>query len=141
MATTVERKTIREDFSLPAVVISTASGQPPVLAGQKILAGTVAMLVSGKVRAAASGVAGSVLLGVAVSTYDATGAVDLPFDQVYERGAFYLDGLAGDLPTAANIGGLVALQDNCTVKATIVANDLQVKLLEIKGNQYKVVLV
>jgi len=141
MATTVERRTKQEDLSKSPVIITNASGQPPVLAGQKILEGTVAMLVSGKVRAAATGVAGSVMLGIAAGTYDATGAVDVLVDQLYKRGAFYLDGLAGDLPVAANVGGLVAIQDNCTVKATIAANDLTVKLLAIVGNQYKVEIV
>jgi len=141
MATTVERRTKQEDLSKSPVIITSASGQPPVLAGQKILEGTVAMAVSGKVRAAATAVAGSVMLGVAAGTYDATGAVDVLIDQLYKRGAFYLDGLAGDLPVAANVGGLVAIADNCSVKATIAGNDLTVKLLAIVGNQYKVEIV
>lgn len=143
MATTVERRTLREGLDEPSIVITTASGQPPVLAGQKILAGTIAMLNSGtgKVIAAVNGTANTVLLGIAESTYDATGAVDKSFNQVYLRGAFYLDGKAGDLPVAANIGGLVAINDNCSVKATIAMNDVTVKLLAIEGNQFKCSLV
>ncbi|RTK98723.1 MAG: hypothetical protein EKK57_11135 [Proteobacteria bacterium] len=143
MATTVERRTLREGLEQPSIVITDATSQPPVLAGQKILAGTIAMLstVTGKVIAAVSGTANTRLLGVAEATYDATGLVDKNFNQVYLRGAFYLDGKAGDLPVAANIGGLVAINDNCSVKATIAMNDVTVKLLGISGNQFKCELV
>lgn len=143
MATTVERRTLREGLEEPSIVITDASGQPPVLAGQKILAGTIAMLNSatGKVIVAVNGTANTVLLGIAEATYDATGIVDKSLNQVYLRGAFYLDGKAGDLPVAANIGGLVAINDNSSVKATIAMNDVTVKLLGISGNQFKCALV
>ena len=139
MATTVERRTIRGDLERPPVVITSATGQPPVLAGQVILEGTIAMLnsVSGKVIAAVNGTANTVLLGVAEATYDATGGVDKRFDQVYLRGSFLLDGKAGDLPTAVNVGGLVAIIDNSSVKATVAMNDVTVKLLAIRGNQFE----
>lgn len=143
MATTVERRTIRGDLSEASVVILAVSGQPPVLAGQVILEGTIAMLNSstGKVIAAVNGTANTVLLGIAESTYDATGGVDKLFDQVYLRGSFYLDGKAGDLPTAVNLGGLVAINDNSSVKATIAMNDVTVKLLAIYGTQFLCELV
>ena len=139
MATTVELNTRSDINKLPPVVITNAAGQLPVLASTKILKGTMAMAVSGKARKAATAVAGSVLLGVAMETYDNSGlGVDTLMNQVYERGAFYFSGLGGDLPTAANIGGLVAINDENTVKATVVANDLTVKLLGIEGTQFLV---
>lgn len=143
MATTVERRTLRQGLDEPSIVITTASGQPPVLAGEVILAGTIAMLntATGKVIKAVNGTANTVLLGIAESTYDATGVADKALNQVYLRGAFFLDGKAGDLPVAANVGGLVAINDNSSVKATVAMNDVTVKLLAIDGTQFKCLLV
>ena len=84
MATTVERRTLRQGLDEPSIVITTASGQPPVLAGEVILAGTIAMLntATGKVIKAVNGTANTVLLGIAESTYDATGVADKALNQV-----------------------------------------------------------
>ncbi len=142
MATTVERRTRQEDIERSPVVIYKLPGQPPVLAGNVILEGTIAFLNSaGKVIPATNGVAGTVLLGIAEATYDATGGSDVGFNMVFKRGAFYLDGKNGDLPTATDLGKFIAINDNSSVKKTVAMNDVTVKLLSIDNGQYKCELV
>ena len=93
------------------------------------------MSVAGVVQPAASATAGSVLYGISNGTYIETTGSNAAFNGVFLRGAFYLDGKTSDLPTASDIGGLVAISDNSSVKHTQVSNDLLVKLLEIDTQQ------
>jgi hypothetical protein len=47
---------------------------------------------------------------------------------------------AGDVPTVANLGNAISVQQNDTVKATVAANGLKVILLEIRTDGYLVQL-
>lgn len=115
---------IRQRWSQPEVAPNEAH---TLLANAVVYQGAVAILVSGKARACASGVAGSSLLGVALRQY-AAGPADLvlPAEQpaVFLRGVFGFPGLAGDLPTEAQIGKAVYFADDQTVKATAAVNDV-----------------
>lgn len=55
---------------------------------------------------------------------------------IFQRDARPLDGKSGNLPTAADLGTLVALDDDQTVKATTASDDVEVRLIEIEGTQY-----
>ena len=54
MATTKELSVRFDGNELPPVEVTTDAGQPPLLAGEKILKGTFAMISGGKVMAAVS---------------------------------------------------------------------------------------
>lgn len=107
-------------------------------AALKLFQGAAAMQVAGETRKVTTGVAGSVLLGIASKTYDAaikTTWTDPPM--TFRRGAFPLAGAAGALPTQADVGKMVRLVDENTVSnAAIGANDLSVRLLSIEGSDY-----
>jgi hypothetical protein len=113
-----------------------------ILQNTTIYQGAVAMQVAGKARPCASGVAGSVLLGVALRQYAAPAGADLvlPDGQqaVFLRGVFPFAGLAGDLPTEAliDVPGGVAFADDNTVKATAAANDCKGTLRAITEGSY-----
>lgn len=101
-----------------------------IKAGATIPIGTLAMHVAGVAQPAASGVAGSVMLGVAEQTYrnddpanDAAFADHDPM--VFLRGDFAqltTDGSVVD----ADIGTAVGVLDNQTMKSAVGTNDLSV---------------
>lgn len=110
-----------------------------VLAGQTLWAGSVSMMVAGKVRTYVSGTVGSSLGGVQYRTYVAGGAdLVLPEGEpvVMKRGVFGFLGATGDLPTETEIGKTVYFADNNTVKKTMAANDLGGILRDIQGGYF-----
>lgn len=119
-------------------------GRQPVLgytqkANTVIYKGTMAMHVAGVFQPADGGVSGSVYAGIAEKTYDASASnVDLtwPEPMVFHRIAGAFSGKSGDLPTAADLGSLIAVEDDETVKHTTASDDVEVRLLAIEGNQY-----
>lgn len=121
-----------------------STGRQPIVgsvqkAGTVIYKGTAAGHVAGVFQPIASGVAGLVFAGFAEETYDCSdeGAnYTWPQPMVFRRDARALDGKSGDLPTAADLGGLVALDDDQTVKATTATDDVEVRLIEIEGARY-----
>lgn len=84
-------------------------------------------------------VAGAKLLGFASETYtNATGS-SITVRMLFLRGCAYdAGGKAGDLPTAANIGGNVFVHDNNSVKATDAGGDIPAILTKIVGSTYSV---
>ena len=99
--------------------------------------GNIAMLVGGKIRAAATGVSGSVLLGMSLQNLLETTAADvtLPAPALFARGVtVYLDAKSGDEPTAANIGGPVYLHTSSEVKATLASDDLALTMVELRAD-------
>ena len=99
--------------------------------------GNVAMQVSGKIRPALTAVTGSALLGMSLqSLNETTGAdVTLPQPAVFARGlVVYLDAKSGDEPTAANLGGPVALNTAAEVKATVAQDDLTLTCVDIRAD-------
>lgn len=123
---------------------SRGPGRQPVQgyvqkAGTTIYKGTMAINVAGVFQPADSGVAGSVYAGIAEKTYDASASLtDKTWTEpmVFHRTAGAFNGKTGDLPTAADLGSLIAVEDDDTVKQTTAANDVEVRLLAIDGNQY-----
>ena len=106
-------------------------------ASETIPYGNVAMQVAGKIRAALTAVANSALLGMSAQNLaETTGAdVTLPQPAIFIRGqVLYLNGKAGDLPTAALLGSPVALDTSSQVKATIAANDLTLILVDVRAD-------
>lgn len=110
-----------------------------VLASQTLWAGSVSMLVAGKIRTYVSGTAGSTMGGVQYRTYVA-GGTDLVLPEgepvVMKRGVFGFLGLAGDLPAETEIGKTVYFADNNTIKKTLAANDLGGTLRDIQGSYF-----
>ena len=99
--------------------------------------GNVAMQVSGKIRPALTAVTGSALLGMSLqSLNETTGAdVTLPQPAVFARGlVVYLDAKSGDEPTAANLGGPVALNTAAEVKATVAQDDLTLTCVDVRAD-------
>lgn len=115
----------REQWYLPE---SAPNEMHTQLQNTTIWKGAVAMQVAGVARPAASGVAGSTLLGLAIRTYAAPAGSNkvYPTDQpmLFQRGSWAFDGLAGDLPDDTMIGKPVYFADDNTVKKTAAANDL-----------------
>jgi len=108
-------------------------------AGTVIYKGTMAMNVAGVFRPCASGVANSVYAGIAEETYDASAEVsDVTYSKpmLFKRVPARFGGKAGDLPTAADLGSMIAVHDNNTVKATTATNDVEVRLLAIDGSNF-----
>lgn len=106
-------------------------------ASEVIPYGNVAMMQGGKIRAAATGVTGSKLLGMSLKTLtETTGSdVTLPQPAVFARGlTVYLDPKSGDEPTAANIGGPVYLDTSAQVKATAAADDLSLTCVDVRAD-------
>ena len=106
-------------------------------ASETIPYGNIAMIVGGKIRAALTAVANSTLLGMSMQNLaETTGAdVTLPQPAVFARGqVVYLNGKAGDLPTAADLGGPVYLDTSASVKATPAANDLSLILVDVRAD-------
>ena len=114
-----------------------------LLASANVPAGTLAVNRSGKVRpyTAALAVAGAAFLGMSISSLvETTGAdytppTSMPF--VFRRGCrMVIAGKSDDLPTAANIGGPVALYDNFTCQATLTSGYTQATLVEVRSDGY-----
>ena len=108
-------------------------------AGTVIYKGTMAMHVAGVWQPADSGVNGAIYGGIAEETYDArTAGADQTYatPMVFKRVPASFDGKSGDLPTATNLGDLIAVEDETTVKATAVSHDVMLRLLEIEGSRY-----
>ena len=106
-------------------------------ASETIPYGNVAMQVGGKIRAAVTGVSGSVLLGMSLQPLlETTGSdVTLPAPALFARGVtVYLDAKSGDEPTAANLGGVVYLNTSSEVKASSAADDLTLTCVDIRSD-------
>lgn len=121
-----------------------STGRQPIVgsvqkAGTIIYKGCAVGHVAGVFQPVASGVSGLVFAGFAEETYDCSSEVvdyTWPKPMVFHRDARQLDGKSGNLPTAADLGTLVALDDDQTVKATTASDDVEVRLIEIEGTQY-----
>lgn len=99
--------------------------------------GTQAMLVSGVVRPATTGVSGAVYLGVAEDTYDnsASGSDKTwTTPMVFHRRAYSIGVKSGDAPTAADLGSAIYVNSDIEVKHTSAANDVTVRLLSIENS-------
>ena len=108
-------------------------------ASETIPYGHVAMQVGGQIRAALTGVSGSKLLGMVLAgqgLIETTGSdVTLPQPAVFARGlVVYLDAKSGDEPTAANLGGSVALDTSSQVKATVAGDDLTLTCVDVRAD-------
>lgn len=107
-----------------------------------IPAGTLACNDAGVAKALTDTLmqAGATLLGV--STKDYAGADGTSQAQLYLRKTAITLPLAkaGDVPTDANIGGRISIQDNQTVKATITGTDASVTYLGRDGSGYRIYL-
>lgn len=121
-----------------------STGHQPIIgsiqkAGTIIFKGCAAGHVAGVFQPVASGVTGLVFAGFAEETYDCSGEggnYTWPRPMVFRRDARALDGKAADLPTAADLGTLVAMDDDQTVKKTTATDDVEVRLIEIEGARY-----
>jgi len=143
MATTKEQSVRFDALMLPALVITTDAGQPPLAAGEAVLKGTFAMLSDGKVMAAVANPAtGAKLLGIALDTYDARSSlVDVAKNMVFQRGECWMKSKAGDLPDAITLLGNVYVQDNAEVgKTSGGANALAVKQVGYTSTETKVLI-
>lgn len=125
-------------------VTTYPNGRAPILsfvqkAGTIIYKNSLAMHVAGVWQPADSGVSGAVVGGFAEETYDAsTDLTDKTHTtaMVFKREAVPMNGKSGDLPTAADLGKLIPVEDDDTVKHTAVSDDVTVRLLEINGTKY-----
>ena len=110
-----------------------------VLAGQTLWAGSLSMMVAGKIRTYVAGTANLSMGGVMQRTYVA-GGTDLVLPEgepvVMKRGVFGFLGLTGDLPTEADIGKSIPFIDNNTVKKTLAINELTGVLRDIQGGYF-----
>lgn len=144
MVTTKELLVRFDGIELPSVEVTTDAGQPPLLAGEKILKGTFAMISGGKVQAAiANPGATAALLGIAQDTYDnsAAGAVDVAKNMVFRRGSVWMKSKAGDLPDASTMMRTVYVQDNEQVgKTSGGANAFALKQLGFTATEVKVLV-
>lgn len=82
------------------------------------------------------------LLGFASTDMAAAATAPEPNHFLFHRGCRWLAPLAktGDVPTVANLGGSISVQQNDTVKATIATHGLVVTLLEIRSDGFLVYL-
>ena len=106
-------------------------------ANEEVPYGHVAMQVGGKIRAALTAVAGSKLLGMSLQDLDETTGSDVTLSPpaAFARGlVVYLDAKSGDEPTAANLGGNVALDTSSQVKATVAGDDLTLTCTDIRAD-------
>lgn len=125
-------------------VITYPNGRSPILgsvqkAGTIIYKNSLAMHVAGVWQPADSAVASSVVGGFAEETYDASAQgsdYTWPTPMVFKREAVPMSGKSGDLPTAADLGKLIPVEDDDTVKHTAAGNDVTVRLLEINGTNF-----
>lgn len=108
-------------------------------ASETIPYGHIAMQVGGQIRAALTAVSGSKLLGMVLAgqgLIETTGSdVTLPQPAAFARGlVVYLDAKSGDEPTAANLGGSVALDTSSQVKATVAGDDLTLIMVDLRAD-------
>lgn len=99
-----------------------------------IYKGTQAMIVSGVVRPATTGVSGAVYLGVAEDTYDnsASGSDKTwTTPMVFHRRPYSIGVKSGDAPTAADLGSAIYVNSDIEVKHTSATDDVTVRLLSI----------
>lgn len=106
-------------------------------AGTIIYRGTLVMHINGVAEPARSGVADSVLCGIAQETYDNAAGVSTktwPDGMTFERMPFHMNSVAGvgQLTDAAR-GTLVAVANDQELKGTIATDDLEVRVLERIG--------
>ena len=144
MATTKELAVRFDGIELPSVEVTTDAGQPPLLAGEKILKGTFAMISSGKIQAAvANPGATAALMGIAQDTYDnSASGFDVAKNMVFRRGACWMKSKAGDLPDASTMmRSIVYVQDNEQVgKTSGGANAFALKQLGFTATETKVLV-
>lgn len=110
--------------------------------GTIIHKGTQAMHVAGVVQPATTGVSGAVYLGVAADTYDASAEGSnktWTTPMVFLRRAYTIGVKSGDVPTAANLGGLVYVNSDIEVKKTSATDDVTVRLLSIVNSTQVIV--
>ena len=139
MATTVERLTKFQGEWFTTAAISL------ILANAKILKGVLGMQVAGKAQKAGIGQAGAKLLGIAEKTYDnsAVGTdTTLASPMIFRRGACFLDNSGVSPVTGADLGGLVLVEDETTVKTgSAGAGDMTLIALELIGTQVLCLIV
>ncbi len=144
MATTKELSVRFDGNELPPVEVTTDAGQPPLLAGEKILKGTFAMISGGKIQAAvANPGATAALMGIAQDTYDnSASGFDVAKRMVFRRGACWMKSKAGDLPDASTMmRSIVYVQDNEQVgKTSGGANAFALKQLGFTATETKVLV-
>ena len=107
-----------------------------------IYKGTQAMHVAGVCQPATTGVSGAVYLGVAEDTYDASAEVankTWTVPMIFHRRAYTIGVKSGDVPTAANLGGLVYVNSDIEVKKTSATDDVTVRLLSIVNSTQVIV--
>ncbi len=107
--------------------------------GAVIWDGTLAVNVAGNARPFTDTLfqAGNPLLGGATDTFDnRLGVAPKQERQLYFRDCEWLvpNAKVGDVPTAAQVGNVISIADDNTVKATKGGTDLGVVLLEILPN-------
>lgn len=105
--------------------------------GTVIYKGTQAMHVAGVCQPATTGVSGAVYLGIAEDTYDASAEVGnktWTVPMIFHRRAYTIGVKSGDVPTAANLGGLVYVNSDIEVKKTSATDDVTVRLLSIENS-------
>lgn len=139
MSTTVERNTTFRYPELPGYQITSAVGQAPLGAGQKILKGTLAFMdpVDGVVIAGtATTVNNCNVLGIAQETYDNSAGLDpVLMNQVYRRGSCFLVNEQSDPVLPSQIGGFVYVASNDSVQANSPGlENIQVKLMGITSD-------
>ena len=110
--------------------------------GTVIYKGTQAMHVAGVCQPATTGVSGAVYLGIAEDTYDASAEVGnktWTVPMIFHRRAYTIGVKSGDVPTAANLGGLVYVNSDIEVKKTSATDDVTVRLLSIVNSTQVIV--
>lgn len=115
------------------------TGRPPariytIKAGEVIYKGTLAMHVAGVVQTAKQGTAGSVLLGIAEDTYDASAQASdylWPGGMTFLRDPFQMNSATGgDQLNDGSTGKLVAVKNDQELTKTIGTDDLSVRVLD-----------
>lgn len=112
-------------------------------ASTTIPAGTLAMNDAGVIKqfTSAGYVGGATLLGQARHRMENAALTASTGKYTFRRGCpMDVEGKAGDLPTAAELGKSVYVSDNFTVQKTAIVSGLAVTLLAIKGSVYRILL-
>jgi hypothetical protein len=112
-----------------------------LFAGALVPLGTLACNDAGKVKPATDALiqGGALLLGFALDTYDAVGsATDKTLRMLFAHACQWKAPAAkgGDVPTKAEIGKAVSIQDNQTTKKTVAAGDVSLTLEAIHTDGY-----
>mgnify|MGYP000863730918 CR=1 FL=1 len=114
-----------------------------LFAGTNVPMGTLAVNDGGKIKPLTDTLmqAGAAALGISLDTQDVrASASDVARRCLFARGTQWTAPFAksGDVPGVADIGKLISVQDNQTVKKTITGTDLQVRLDAITSDGYVV---